>query len=235
MIKSKKILLTAVIIFAIVEAFLGYTLQTCKGEFVDPVSFASIVLACLFCVTFVEKSKDYLLTQLALVCTVCADFFLLITPERQQLPAMLFFSVTQMSYFLRIYLNDENKTRRAWHWGIRSFASVAAVAVTALVLGESADAVALISMFYYANLIVNIIFAFIEFKKHPLLAIGLLLFALCDVLIGFYFIDDYLPIPPNSFIYDILSPGFNLAWAFYLPSQTLLSISLLPKRLRENK
>lgn len=232
MIKNKKILLPAVIVFAAVEAFLEYTLQTCRGELINPVSFASIVLACLFCIMFAERSRDYLLTQLALVCTVCADFFLLITPVRQQLPAMLFFSVTQTSYFLRIYLNDESKVRRAWHIGVRAFASVAAIVITVLALGSSADAVALISMFYYANLIVNIIFAFIEFKKHPLLAIGLLLFALCDVLIGFAFIDNYLTISPDSFIYKILHPGFDLAWAFYLPAQTLLSISLLPKRLR---
>ena len=82
------------------------------------------------------------------------------------------------------------------------------------------------------NLIVNIIFAFAEFKKHPLLAIGLLLFALCDVIIGFYFIDDYLPLAADSIIYKILGSGINLAWIFYLPAQTLLSISLLPKRLK---
>ena len=232
MIKNKKILLSSAIAFVIAETVFGYIIHTCRGELVNPVSFASIALACLFCTAFAESSKDYLLTQLALVCTMCADFFLLVTPTMQQLPAMLFFSVTQLSYFLRIYLNDENKTRRAWHISVRALASVGAITVTALVLGSSADAVSLISLFYYANLIVNIIFAFAEFKKHPLLAIGLLLFALCDVIIGFYFIDDYLPIAADSIIYKILGSGINLAWIFYLPAQTLLSISLLPKRLK---
>lgn len=235
MIKNKKILIGAVAAFSTVEAVLGYILQTAGGELVPTLCFTSVVLACLFCAVFAERSYVYLLTQLALVCTVCADFFLLITPVRQQLPAMLFFSVTQLSYFLRLYLCDENKTRRAWHIGVRCAASVVAVAATFIVLGPSSDAVAVVSMFYYANLLTNIVFAFIQLEKPGLFAIGLLLFAMCDALIGFAFLDGYLPIPADSFIYKIIHPGFDLAWAFYLPSQTLLAISLLPRRITKEQ
>jgi hypothetical protein len=235
MIQNKKILIGAVTVFSAVEATLGYLLQTASGELVPWLCFSSVVFACLFCVAFAERSYAYLLTQLALVCTVCADFFLLITPVRHQLPAMLFFSVTQLSYFLRLYLCDESKKRRAWHVGIRSAISIVAVAATLMILGPSADAVAVVSMFYYANLITNIVFAFIQFEKPGLFAIGLLLFAMCDALIGFAFLDGYLPIPADSFIYKIIHPGFDLAWAFYLPSQTLLAISLLPRRITKEQ
>lgn len=146
---------------------------------------------------------------------------------------MLFFSVTQLSYFLRLYLYDENKYRRAWHIGIRAAASILAVAATFIVLGQSADSVAVVSMFYYANLIINIVFAFIQLEKPGIFAIGLLLFAMCDAVIGFSFLDGYLPIPEGSFIYKIIYPGFDLAWAFYLPSQILLAISLLPRRIKK--
>ena len=230
MIKNKRILIITVALFSAVEAILGFLLQTSHGDAVPVLCFSSVVLACLFCTVFAERSAAYALTQLALVCTVCADYFLLITPVRLQLPAMLFFSVTQISYFLRLYLYDENKTRRTWHIGIRAAASLAAVIVTLAVLGSSADGVAVVSMFYYANLIVNIIFAFIQFEKPGLFAVGLLLFAMCDALIGFAFLDGYLSIPPEAFIYKIIHPGFDLAWAFYLPSQTLLAVSLLPRR-----
>ena len=233
MIKNKNILIISVSIFCLIEAILGFLLQTADGSLVPYLSYASVVLACLFCTAFAEKSKAYLFTQLALVFTICADFFLLITPVREQLIAMIFFSGTQICYFLRLYVYDENKTRKIWHLAVRSLASIAAIAATLIVLGEAADAVAIISMFYYANLIVNIAFAFAEFKKNSLLAVGLLLFAMCDALIGFAFLDGYMTISPDSIIYKIIHPGFDLAWAFYLPSQTLLSISLLPGKLKK--
>ena len=232
MIKNKRLLISAVTAFCITEAILGVFIQKADGSLIPYFSYASVLLACLFCTAFAEKSKAYLFTQLALVFTICADYFLLIAPVRQQLPAMIFFSGTQICYFLRIYTHDENKTRRVWHLSVRAASSVAAVAATFIVLGDSADAVAAVSMFYYANLIVNITFAFAEFKKNTLLAIGLLLFAMCDALIGFAFLDGYMTISPDSIIYKIIHPGFDLAWAFYLPSQALLSISLLPKKLK---
>lgn len=233
MIKNKRILVCAVSFFAITEAILGYLLQTLSDKSVLWFSFSAIILACLFCTVFAERSSAYFLTQLALVCTVCADYFLIIAPVRQQLPAMIFFSATQLSYFLRLYLYDENKKRRVWHIGARIAASVAAIAATLIILGSKADAVAIVSMFYYANLLTNIVFAFIQFEKPGIFAIGLLLFALCDALIGFAFLDGYLPISQDSFIYKIIHPGFDLAWAFYLPSQTLLSISLLPRQWKK--
>ena len=60
------------------------------------------------------------------------------------------------------------------------------------------------------------------------------LFLLCDTVIGLSFLDGYLAVDKTSLIYRIIHPGFDLAWAFYLPSQMLLSISLLPKRWKAN-
>jgi hypothetical protein len=234
MIKNKKVLLVAMVIFFTVEAVLGVLIQKAGGEYIPIFCFTSVVLACLFCTSFAEKSVSYLLVQLALICTVCADFFLLMTPVRRQLPAMIFFSVTQLSYFLLIYLHDDKKFRRAWHVAVRAVLSVFAVILTLAVLGDSADAVAVVSMFYYANLITNVVFAFIDFKKLPILAIGLLLFALCDALIGLNFLRDYVTVPDGSFIYKLIHPGFDLAWAFYLPSQALLSVSLFPFKARRS-
>ena len=230
MTKNKKTLSFAAVGFIITEIALGIILQTAGGDVTRYTSFSAIVLACLFCILFAARERDYLLTQLAFICTVCADYFLIITPVRQQLPAMLFFSVTQIAYFLRIYLDDENKTRRTWHITARAALSVIAVAATLLILGSAADAVAVVSMFYYANLIINVIFAFTDFKKSPALAIGLLLFSLCDAVIGLDFLDGYIAVAPDSFIYKIIHPGFDLAWGFYLPAQTLLALSLMKRK-----
>ena len=230
MIKSKKLLVWLSIAFLCIMAVLGVLLQTVQASIPINLRYTAIVLACLFCILFAETSDSYLFTQLALVFTLMADYFLVYPDDIQKAPAMLCFSVVQIAYFVRLYREDESKTRRKLHLILRASLSVAVVAVTLAVLGKNCDGVALISMFYYANLILNAVFACINFKKNPIFAIGLILFILCDTVIGLGEIDAYLPIPEESVMYKILSPGFDLAWAFYLPSQALLAISLLPRR-----
>ena len=233
MIKNKKLLVILSVIFLTAEAALGVLLQTAQHLTPINLRYTAVVLACLFFILFAEKSLSFLFTMLALVCTVGADYFLVYSEEMQQLPAMLFFSVTQTAYFLRLYFEDNNKSRRLVHLICRAVLSIIAVGATFAVLGSSADAVAAVSMFYYANLILNIVFAFIAFKKSWVFAIGLLLFALCDTVIGLSLINTYLPISEDSFIYKLINPGFDLAWAFYLPSQALLAVSLLPKIVKK--
>ena len=109
---------------------------------------------------------------------------------------------------------------------IRIGLSAAALLITILVLKESTDALALISLCYYANLVMNIIEGFTQFSCNRLFPIGLVLFLLCDTVIGLQMMaSTYIPISDTSVLYSILYPGFNLAWFFYLPSQVLLAIS----------
>ena len=232
MIKSKNTLLWAISIFFTAEIILGILLQTAGSKLSPYFSYTSVVLACLFCSAFADRSRAYLFTQIALIFTVCADFFLVITPIRQHFPGMVFFSGAQICYFLRLYADDENKTKRTYHIIIRAISSVIAIAATFTVLGSAVDKVAVISMFYYANLIINTVFAFADFKKNRIFAIGLLLFATCDAIIGLSFLEQYFALSADSIIYKIIHPGFDLAWAFYLPSQALLSVSLLPQKLK---
>ena len=60
-----------------------------------------------------------------------------------------------------------------------------------------------------------------------LLAIGLVLFLCCDTVIGLNMAKTYLPIPSDALLYRVINPGFDLAWACYLPSQVLITLSLL--------
>ena len=45
--------------------------------------------------------------------------------------------------------------------------------------------------------------------------------------------NEYIAIPKESFLWTLLHPGFDLAWAFYVPSQTLIALSLLPDRIKK--
>ena len=230
--KNKKLLILFSAIFFVIEAILGYYIQITVYPEVNHLQFFSIVLACAFCFLFAEKSKAYAFTQLALLFTVGADYFLAYHFIPIQLQGMLCFSVVQTMYFLRLYSDDDNEKRKRVHLISRISISAVAMIATLLVLGKAADAVAVISVFYYANLVLNLVFAFIQFKKAYLLAIGFIFFILCDTAIGLICLFPYLPIPDDSFIYKIQYAEFNIAWAFYIPSQILLAMSLLPKRLR---
>lgn len=230
---AKKKLLSIAIAFSIVELILGILVQTVGGAWNTVVSFAVVVLACAFAPLMLTRTNDYLFTQIALVCTVFADLFLVvITPQYRGL-AMLFFSGTQICYFLRIFLGQENKKEKLVHLILRASLVVVALTATVAVLKENTDFVSLISLFYYANLIMNVIYAFVQRKKSLIFAIGLLLFALCDLFIGFSVLDDsYLKLTEGTILYWFAHPGFNLAWIFYVPSQALLPLSLLKIKLK---
>ena len=229
MVKNRPVLAVSVGIFLAVETVLGILFQTGHGNSAH-LRYATVVLACLFCVFLAERTWDYLLLQLALVGTVCADFFLVLPAAPNQLPGMLCFSVTQLSY-AALLARAESRPRcfRLQMW-LRGIASVVAPVATLAVLGKGADAVAIVSVFYYAHLILNLIFAWTQLPHRALMAVGLTLFLCCDTVIGLAFLDGYLAVDKTSLIYRLIHPGFDLAWAFYLPSQMLLAISLLPKR-----
>ena len=225
--KSKKTVTDiSVVLFFILQAVLGYLLQIKSGDTAIYLRYATVIAACLFCFSFAERSTAYICTQIGLIFTVFADRFLVLENPPVQLPAMLFFSGAQIAYSIRIYLGDKNVIRRRVHLIARIAVTVIALAVTFAVLGANADAVALVSVFYYANLILNAVFAFANARQLWMLGIGFLLFIGCDTVIGFAFLDEYLSIPADSAIYDIINPGFDLAWAFYVPSQALISASL---------
>ena len=228
MLNSKPFKIYAIAAFLLAETVLGVLVQTVSGRANAWVSFACVVLACLFLSLFCQKSYAYLLTQLGLICTVCADVFLVVLSPMKQLPAMVFFSITQMCYFLRLYLNHTTANQKSAHLIGRGAATIVALGVTTAVLGANTDALSLVSLFYYANLVFNIIVAFTQLKSCPVLAIGLLLFLLCDTVIGLNVMaNSYLSGAKDSFIYKLVSVNFNLAWLFYVPSQALIALSLV--------
>ena len=231
-VKYARLLIVLASLFAAAEYVFAILAQTAPADEWGTVCFFSIVLSCLFCSFFIEPSLEYLFTQLALICTVCADYFLVYLDGSEQLTAMLFFSGTQIFYFLRLIIKTRPGVFRAVHLSVRAAVSVLAVLITVLVLGEGTDALSVVSVFYYAHLILNLIFAFITPGETPIFAIGLLLFLGCDTFVGFGMLGEYLPIAEGSLIDRLNRIPLNMAWIFYTPSQTLLALSLLPRRLR---
>lgn len=190
-------------------------------------SYVYVTTCAIFCSLFREKSTDYLFTQLGLIGTMGADIFLVLLPHQERLPGMICFSCVQIFYFLRLYTTDTNEKRRKANLILRIIGSVAIVALTFLVLGPGADPVAVLSMFYYVNLFLNVIFAFLDFENTGVFAIGLLCFIISDTVIGFNELDDYVGRDPvvMEVINHIRRSKIDLVYGFYLPSQALIAMS----------
>jgi len=133
----------------------------------------------------------------------------------------VFFLGTQICYAVSLWLRRKNKGLLYVRLGLVLMAEI----MTVLVLGNKTDALALISLAYYAMLVMNIIVAFPQGDISKNFPIALVLFLLCDTVIGLQVAaGGYLPIGEDSWLYNLLFSDFNLAWLFYLPSQVLVAL-----------
>lgn len=208
------------------EIIIMFLMNNVSGMF-SVFSYAYIVCAAIFCALFREKTPDYIFTQLGLIATLAADFFLVLLPVQERLPGMICFCAVQILYFLRIYFADQNKTRRMVHLILRIVLSVGIVAVTLAVVGIYADPVIVFSTLYYVNLLLNAIFAFINLGSSGIFAIGLLCFVVSDTVIGFHEMDDYIGAQPivEEVMTQIKRSKIDLIYGFYLPAQAFIAMS----------
>ncbi len=226
MIKNNKALFIPAIIFILSELIFGIVIQAVGGSVI---CFSSVVLALLFSLyslAVFSRNSDGTLTTLALLFTVCADFCLVIMEPREQLLSMIFFSSVQLLYFARLCMLGKGKKELIIHLACRLAAIAVALILTAIVLRDKTDSLSLVSMFYYANLLINLVYSVRYFKSSLLLPIGLLCFILCDTLVGLSELGSlYLNVSEDSLIYKLTHTELNLIWLFYVPSQTLLALS----------
>lgn len=186
-----------------------------------------------------ESVKDVLLSgsrgnflRIAMLFTLVADYFLVAAKESNHLAGVAVFIGTQLFICLHILANEKNKKWFIANLITRAALSFVLVIVAMIVLGKGADTLALISMVYYANLCTNAIFAHRLGKGGIILTVGLIFFALCDVNVGLSALNMlYGGFPEGSFFYNLLYSGVDLVWIFYIPSQTLIPLTLLfPKK-----
>lgn len=229
-IKQKKYLIPAILCFVVWELAVVYLMYNVAFSLF---SYICILSSCLFCVVVSDGSRSWLFTQLGLLGTVGADFFLVLIPDQRRVPGMIFFCAAQLAYFARIYSEDHHPLRKRVHLILRISAAAIVLAVTPIVLGSRVDAVAMLSMFYYANLLCNVLFSFLNFRQSWLFALALLAFILSDTLLGFQSLSDYFLIPRGSFIYYVLFFGRRFFYPLYVISQISIPISVAVRRLNK--
>lgn len=222
LVKKKENLLP--ILFIIGSILFYIAIIFARGNDCKFVYFFSIIFCFLFVlISVILKKKNYLFIA-SMFFTLMADVFLVLVEPQNKSMGMFFFSFVQIFYFVILFLKESKKLKTV-HIITRAVFIVIIQIIAILVLKEKTDFLSLISMFYYTNLILNLIFSFFEIKTNFYLVIGFLLFLCCDTIIGLQAASGgYLVIEETSFIYKIIFTDFNLAWLFYFPSQVFLSL-----------
>lgn len=217
-------------LFAVAEAVLAVLVQLVEYVDFPYVAYSAIVL--VFCFSFVPLffgMRGGMLVRAGLFFTLMADWCLVVMQPAAELAGVIIFIFVQLSYGAYLYLADEKRSVKILHIILRLALSSIAIAVPAIILGAGYNALAAVSVFYYAQLIVNVVMAFV-IPKTRIFAIGLLLFSFCDLSIGLKeIVGTYLSVNRTSWIYQLTHTDLNIAWIFYIPSQTVIALSLLLK------
>ncbi len=215
---TKKPVIT--VLFLIVELILYSLILTTGGNMLVWSSYISIIICFLFAATGVARGN--MLNIIGLFFTVLADFCLVVCNPIERLWGMVFFLIAQTCYATMLHRQNLHKVLLP----IRIALSVVVEVLAIMILKDKTDALALVSMAYYVNLIMNLICAFSRFKKNMLLAFGFVCFLLCDTVIGLQVAaGTYLPIQEGSMVYRLIFMDFNLSWFFYLPSQVMIALT----------
>ena len=223
--KSKTVnLLSAVFI----GATLGFYLIILGGfsNHKNVMTYIPVALALLYSLVILSNDKRSWLLTLALLFTAVSDVFLMLVTPINQSVAMFTFSIAQICHFLRLYADFKSKKERVIHIVIRVVLCIIVELIAVIVVGSAFDIVVALSVFYFVNLTLNLITAFIYFNNSWLFAVGLLCFILCDIFVGFSAgAGVYLDIPKTSILYNIAYPNFDYVSLFYVPSQMLIALS----------
>ena len=195
--------------------------------------FLTVFLSFAVSFVFFSVSKKTYITHLALLFTVIADIFLVLCDPKIQSLAMISFSVVQMLYLYRIVSEQEKSKLNVIHIAVRAVLTIVVLAITAIVLKEKTDFVSLVSMFYFTNLVLNVVFVLFNKNSSWLLKVGLVCFMFCDIFVGLGQLGDYLPISETSFVYQLIHAPFNFIWFFYTPAQTMLCLSTAKQNFQQ--
>lgn len=210
----KKIILTIYLVLQLtlylLAVFIDNNLPT------NVLEYSIIIINFLFVgyLTSIYKTKDSLITLLALLFTLVADTFLVLLGNHLTI-AMISFSIVQIFYFYKI--KNINQIKLIKKDLIRLVTIALVILVIFIISIKNLDLLILFTAFYFLMLLFNFIDSLKTFKKYPSFSIGLLLFILCDIFVGLGFLQISLPV----------SIPFDLVWFFYAPSQVLLATSIL--------
>lgn len=197
------------------------------GEFKPPLNstyfyFGSVALCFVFSLLFMKMQAKKVLVTLALAVTVVADYFLILFPnEQNRLIGLCVFCAVQLVY--AIYTLVLNKSIGARVVNIALRVALCAIAAYVAPLYFELGTIELLTVMYIINFLITILYLLIHIKTEALMLLGMLLFFVCDIIIGltngaaeiFGITGDFL-----TFIYT-----YDIAFYCYLPGLFLIAMS----------
>ena len=177
----------------------------------------------------VFNAKNGNLILIAMIFTLVADYYLVAIPDDMELRGVTVFLGTQLFIFLHIMARDGDTRWRKRNIVTRIILMAVMLLVGYAILDGNPDLLSSVSMIYYANLLANALFAHRSGRGGVLLTIGLILFALCDVNVGISALDSLYVggFPEGTLLYEIINSDIEFIWIFYIPSQTLIPMTML--------
>ncbi|MGN0824655.1 MAG: lysoplasmalogenase family protein [Candidatus Coproplasma sp.] len=192
----------------------------------DPIylKYAGVLLclAVLLAVIFMpESNRDNAVMLAALSFTAISDLFILVLDRYYEI-GLVTFIIVQALYLYRLYADRLKKI----------YVTLAVRLVVMLALIITFAALGMLNLLvaecaiYITMLVGNVADAFIICKKsvkNLIFAIGLLLFLGCDICVGLHNFGSVLNVALPSWL---ISFAAFAIWAFYLPSQVLITLSV---------
>lgn len=192
----------------------------------DPiyVKYAGVLLCLAVSVVFLclpARNKDNAIMTAAFVFTAISDLFILVLDKYYEI-GLVTFILTQSVYLYRLYADRLKKI--VITLSVR-LAVMATLIIVLAALGKINLLVAECAI-YITMLVGNVVDAFIVCKgglKNLLFAIGLLLFLGCDICVGLDNMGKVLNVQLPSLLISVVSFAI---WAFYLPSQVVIALTI---------
>ena len=222
----KRIVSIVAAVFILAEAALFFLIQITSGGLYEILAYLSVGLSFGFSLLSLLCGFRGMLLRLGLATTLVADYFLILAVPVNEEAGVFVFSLVQMCYFAALMLCSDSVKERVLHISAR-LSLVALMAIVAvIILADEIDLLVILTIFYYGNLLCNIVFAFVRLPYGIMFALGLLLLALCDLFLGLGFLGtNYLGATEGSFLYLLTHLDLNIPWLFYVPSCTLIALS----------
>ena len=225
---SKKFTFIAAIAFIALEAALFPLIHLGRGGVDVSACYLAIILVALFALVTLPCAADKRLhlIRLGIAFTLVADYFLVLADD-SELEGVLAFIAVQVCYFAYTIVREKRAKVRYINIASRALLMAGLVIAAFAVLGESTDPLAIASVIYYGNLVISCVFALLLGREERIFAIGLFLFAMCDIWIGLEVLfSSYIGSNMMDFVYNA---NYNLPWVFYQPSQVMIGLSLIDK------
>lgn len=220
---------SAVLLFIIVELVLYVSFLSCDimgvRETGTVLKYMSLLLCLLYSVN--GTAADGRLVSRALCLTACADLFLLVLDCFYSVGVALF-CIVQILYAMRLYTMIQERTgvTRPLHCILVKRIAVSAAFLVAVTAAGYFVPLTLLACVYFPQLLCNALASLrcIDSQRGRCFSAGLWLFLFCDVCVGLH----YMGAASGGAAARWIGIGM---WAFYLPSQVLIVLSALQRRI----